>query len=85
MNRLQYIWMDRRYLTGRRAEQLLRWVVWKLPRRLVMWCYIRVAANATVGIYSDTVVPELTMMEALKRWDDPDRIKKETERRTQQI
>jgi hypothetical protein len=72
VNRARYLWHDRRYLASRQAERALRWVVWRLPRRMIMWCYIRVAAHATTGRYGDTAVPELTMMDALKRWDDAD-------------
>lgn len=69
MNKLQYLWTDRRYLLLRRREAFVRWVVWRLPRTVVMWCYIRVGAHATTGQYGDTVVPELGMMDALQRWD----------------
>lgn len=58
-----------RYQAGRRAEKLLNWFVWKLPRRLVYQCAIRVIAHATTGQYGDQVVPELTAMDALERWD----------------
>jgi hypothetical protein len=67
-----YIWRDRRYLLSREREKLLIKFVWHLPRELVMWCYIRVAAHATTGKHANTVVPELRMMDALKRWDDRD-------------
>ena len=50
-------------------EKLCRWIAWKLPRELVMWCAIRVAAHATSGPWSNTIVPELTAMEAVKRWE----------------
>ena len=30
-------------------EKFMLWFVWKLPRRLVYWCFIRVVANATTG------------------------------------
>jgi hypothetical protein len=43
-----------------------------MPRGLVYWCAIRLMAHATVGRYSNQVVPELTALEALKRWDDND-------------
>jgi hypothetical protein len=49
-------------------EALPRKIAWRLPRPVVMWCYVRVAANATTGQYADTIVPELGMMEALDRW-----------------
>lgn len=51
-------------------EKALMWLVWKLPRKVVMWSYIRVGAHATTGKFSNTIVPEITMMEALKRWDE---------------
>lgn len=41
-----------------------------LPRRLVYWCGVAISAHATTGKYSSQVVPELTALEALKRWDE---------------
>ena len=57
------------YEAKRLSERLLLWFVWKLPRKLVMWCAIRVMAHGTTGQYSNQNVPELTCMDALKRWD----------------
>jgi hypothetical protein len=71
MNRLRYLWSDRRYLVSRRREALVRWVAWHLPRELVKWCYYRVGAHATTGKYGNTNVSELGMMDAIKRWDEP--------------
>ena len=50
------------------------WKLWHrlaymLPRRLVYWATIRLAAEATTGQYNDTIVPELTVTEALRLWD----------------
>lgn len=45
-------------------------VAWRLPKRVVKWCYVRVGAHATTGKYGNTVVPDITMMDALQRWDD---------------
>lgn len=59
-----------RYGAGKRADKALRWIVWRLPRRVVMWSTIRVIAHATTGPYSNQVVPELGAMEALRRWDE---------------
>lgn len=53
----------------RPAHKLLLWFVWKLPKTLVMWCAVRVGANATTGKYSNQIVPELSFMDALERWD----------------
>ena len=50
-------------------DRLCQWLAWRLPRRLVLWTSIRLLASATTGPYSTTVVPELTAMEALRRWD----------------
>ena len=55
----------------RRKEKVVRWVAWHLPKTLVMWCYMRVAAHATTGQYGNTNVAELGMMDAIKRWDAP--------------
>lgn len=50
-------------------EKFLFWLVWKLPKRLVYICAIRVGAHATTNDYANTVVPELKFMEALERWE----------------
>ena len=39
-----------------------------LPARLVYFCAIRVGAEATTGVYGTTVVPELTLMDAIGRF-----------------
>lgn len=70
MSNLEWMWSDRKYLIGRQREAFIRWIVWRLPRKIIMWSYIRVGAHATTGKYGSTVVPELGMMEALERWDD---------------
>jgi hypothetical protein len=36
-----------------------------------MWCYVRVVGHAKSGKWGNTVVPEITAMDALKRWDEP--------------
>jgi hypothetical protein len=51
-------------------ERATMWLVWRLPRAIVMWCAIRVAAHATTGRWSHQVVPDLRMMDAIKRWDE---------------
>jgi hypothetical protein len=49
-------------------EKLLIWIAWRMPRKLVYWCSIRLMANATSGIYGNTIVCDLKAMEALNRW-----------------
>lgn len=54
---------------SRKGDQLLMWIAWRLPDRLVMWCYVRVGAYATTGENRwEGNVPDLPMMEALRRW-----------------
>jgi len=38
-----------------------------IPKRLRYWCVIVAAADATTGEYSNTVVPELSMVDMIKR------------------
>jgi hypothetical protein len=52
------------------SEKLIMWLVWKLPRKLVYWCAIRVGAHATTGKYGTTEPPKLLFMDAIKRWGD---------------
>jgi len=44
-------------------------IAWLLPRSIVYFAAIRVAAAATTGKWSNQIVPELTAMDALQRWD----------------
>jgi hypothetical protein len=50
-------------------ERIQRWIAWRLPHWLVMWATVRLVAVVTSGKWSHTVVPELTALEALKRWE----------------
>lgn len=49
-------------------ERVWIWIAWRLPRSLVKWCAVRLGAHATQGRYSDQIVPDLTFVDALKRW-----------------
>ena len=46
------------------------WFAWLMPRWLVYFCAVRLGSYATVGKYSNQIVPELTFMDALDRWED---------------
>ncbi len=48
-------------------EKVSLWLAHRIPRKFLYWIAIRIGAIVTTGRYSDTVVPELTFMEALKR------------------
>jgi hypothetical protein len=47
------------------------WLAWRLPRRLCYFASIRLVAHATMGPWDRQVVPELTAMDALDRWQLP--------------
>lgn len=66
---LSYYLRDHKYQTRKLREKLQRKIAWILPRSIVMWCFVRVVAHATTGEYSNQIVPELTAIEALDRWD----------------
>ena len=53
----------------RTLEKIVIAIAWALPKRLAYWCAIRVIAHATQGEYSTQIVPELSAMDALKRWE----------------
>lgn len=50
-------------------ELIARWIAWHLPRAVVAWATVRVAVHGTTGAYSSQIVPELTVVDALRRWD----------------
>lgn len=63
-------WSEFRYYAILKPrERVVMWVAWHLPRKLVMRAYCRVGAYATTGKWSSTVTTEITMMEALRRWN----------------
>ena len=68
--KLPYVWADRKYLISRQWENFLRWLAMRLPKRIVMFSYFNVLSEATTGKYENTVVPELTAMDAIQRWSD---------------
>ena len=52
------------------VEKVWMWIAWRLPHQLVKWTAIRLIAYATQGKYGSQNVPELSAMDALKRWED---------------
>lgn len=59
-----------KYEMEKAVLKLQMWVAWHLPKGVVMWCSVRLMAHATQGKYGSTVVPSLTAMDALKRWEE---------------
>lgn len=46
------------------------WLADRLPKKVVYYAAIRLIRNATTGKFQNQVVPELTAMDALKRWEE---------------
>lgn len=59
-----------KYRLQRFKDTIAMKIAYALPNRIAYWAAIRVIAHATTGNYSSTVVPELTAMDALKRFED---------------
>jgi hypothetical protein len=51
------------------TDRFYLWLANHLPRRLAYWCAMRLWVHGTTGAYGATVVPELTVLDALRRWD----------------
>ena len=60
--------MNIRYGWDKLVERFWFTLAWGVPRRLAYFCTIRLGAHATTGDYGHQVVPDLTYMDALKRW-----------------
>jgi hypothetical protein len=60
--------MNLKYDIKRLYEKVLIGIAWHLPKNLVYWCAIRVMAHSTTSQYSGQIVPDLTAIDALKRW-----------------
>ena len=50
------------------------WLVAKLPTKIIYFCFMHVMVYSTTGKYGDTVVPELSGMDAIKRFGDDKRV-----------
>ena len=49
-------------------DRFSHWIARKLPKRITYWCAVVVAAHGTQGEYSGQIVPELTAMDAMRRY-----------------
>jgi hypothetical protein len=52
-------WMDR----------LSRAIAWRLPRRIVYWCGLRMLSWATMDGWSSENVDDVSFIEGIKRWE----------------
>lgn len=62
-------WVFKDDLTRLFPERVTRAIVWNLPKWIIYWAAIRLFAHATTGEYGNTVASELTLMDAIGRWD----------------
>jgi hypothetical protein len=53
-----------------RATNFWYWIAGKMPKKLVYYCFMSVMVHATTGEYSSTIVPDLTGMDAIKRYGE---------------
>lgn len=61
--------LDLRYRWNRWCEKMVMGFVWALPRRVVMWAFMRVMAHATQGPWGNEHPDDVTWGMALKRWE----------------
>ena len=54
--------LDLRYRLHRRSEKLLLWFVWKLPRKVAYWAFVRVACD-------NGEAPDPAIIACMKRWE----------------
>lgn len=55
-------------MMGNKEIKFWYWFVRKLPKKILYFCSMQVILHSTSGKYSGTIVPELTGMEAVKRF-----------------
>jgi len=52
-------------------KKFYEWLAWRLPRKLVYYCAVRLMAYATTGRWGHEFPDQVRMMKALERWDQP--------------
>jgi hypothetical protein len=58
-----------RTLPTKISEKIACEIAFHLPKKVVYFATIRSCAYGTTGEYGDTIVPEVTAMEVLHRWE----------------
>lgn len=60
-------------IVPRVSDKLCMFIAWHLPKRLVMWCALRVGARYSASEQAvkdgEDIVPEMKFMSALKYWE----------------
>lgn len=60
-----------RYEISKRYEMFMHWLAAHLPRQLIYFASIQLIAHATTGKHSSTDPHDLNVVDALKRWEQP--------------
>ena len=60
--------LEIKYQIRRRNEKVLIWLARRLPKQLKMRVYFDILAHSTTGKYGNTIVPEITAMDAIDRY-----------------
>lgn len=50
-------------------DRIALWIANLLPRRVAYWAANRLACNATTGQYRSQMLADLTLIEAMRRWE----------------
>ena len=51
-------------------REFSKWLAWKLPKRVIMWCFYRVLAHATQGQYSTDSPTGMKWETIIDRWGE---------------
>lgn len=61
--------LELKYGATKRIERLERNIVWLLPMWVIKWATVRAILHATNGKWGKTIVPKITAMDVLDRWE----------------
>lgn len=67
--RLDSLRLDAMMFRHGAPDKIAMQVAWWLPRKVVLWAYIRVMAHATQGPYGCDHVDDVRYSDAYKRWE----------------
>lgn len=59
-----------RYMSLRKVTFWLWFVKWLIPKTVKYFCFINIMSYCTTGKYDKTIVPNLSGMDAIKRYGD---------------
>lgn len=68
---IQCWWTNLKWAVSRRLSKVPYRIAAWMPRWLVYHCVIRAGVHATTGRWSNQEVPAVTLMDIMKRWEQP--------------